>query len=221
LTEGSKNPHRVLAIQGREATQEYLLSEIQKVYRSQGVNINDKHIEIVLRHMLGKVRVKNPGDSEMLPGDLVDRLQFEEINARLISTRHRPATATPILLGITKAALATDSFLSAASFQHTINVLADAAIAGKVDELYGLKENVIIGKLIPAGTGFRERANASIEESGRGLVAGEAFDEDFDSDLDFMGDIDGEEDEENLDEDDDDFEGDDDEEFEEEEEYDF
>ncbi|MFN8482672.1 MAG: DNA-directed RNA polymerase subunit beta' [Anaerolineae bacterium] len=221
LTEGAKNPHRVLAIQGREATQQYLLMEIQKVYRSQGVNINDKHIEIVLRQMLGKVRVKNPGDSEMLPGDLVDRLQFEEINARLISQRKRPATATPILLGITKAALATESFLSAASFQHTINVLADAAIAGKVDELYGLKENVIIGKLIPAGTGFRERANASIEESGRGLVSGEIFDEDFETDFDFIADIDGDEEEEEFEDEDGEFEVDDDDEYEEESEYDF
>ena len=221
LTEGAKNPHRVLAIQGREATQEYMLGEIQKVYRSQGVNINDKHIEIVLRHMLGKVRVKNPGDSELLPGDLIDRLEFEENNARLIAAHRRPATATPILLGITKAALATDSFLSAASFQHTINVLADAAIAGKVDMLYGLKENVIIGKLIPAGTGFRERANASIEESGQHLVQGDTFDEEFDTDLDFVGDIDGEEDEDAFEEEEEDLDFDDDEDYEEEEELEF
>lgn len=219
LTEGSKNPHRILAIQGREATQEYMASEIQRVYRSQGVNINDKHIEIVLRHMLGKVRVKNPGDSEMLPGDLVDRLAFEEINARLIAANRRPATASSILLGITKAALATESFLSAAAFQHTINVLADAAIAGKIDELYGLKENVIIGKLIPAGTGFRERDNASIEESGRGLISGDSYDDDFDLDLEFSGDIDGEEDEFEDEDEDEDFE--DDEEFDEEGEFDF
>ncbi|MCW5852100.1 MAG: DNA-directed RNA polymerase subunit beta', partial [Anaerolineae bacterium] len=221
LTEGAKNPHRVLAIQGREATQEYMLGEIQKVYRSQGVNINDKHIEIVLRHMLGKVRVKNPGDSELLPGDLIDRLEFEENNARLVASRRRPATATSILLGITKAALATDSFLSAASFQHTINVLADAAIAGKVDMLYGLKENVIIGKLIPAGTGFRERANASIEESGQHLVQGDTFDDEFDTDLDFVGDIDGEEEEDAFEEEDEDLDFDDEEDYEEEEELEF
>ncbi len=157
LTEGPKNPHRILAILGREATQEYLLEEIQKVYRSQGVNINDKHIEMIIRRMLGKVRVKSSGDTDLLPGDLVDRLEFEELNARVIAEGKRPATATPVLLGITKAALNTSSFLSAASFQHTINVLAGAAIEGKVDELRGLKENVVIGKLIPAGTGFRPR----------------------------------------------------------------
>jgi DNA-directed RNA polymerase subunit beta' len=154
LTEGSKNPHRILQILGREACQEYLLEEIQKVYRSQGVNINDKHIEMILRQMLRRVRIKSPGDTDLLPGDLVDRLEFEEINAKVISQGKRPATASPVLLGITKAALSTNSFLSAASFQHTINVLANAAIEGKVDELFGLKENVIIGKLIPAGTGY-------------------------------------------------------------------
>ncbi len=164
LTEGSKNPHRILQILGREACQEYLLEEIQKVYRSQGVNINDKHIEMILRQMLGRVRVKSPGDSKLLPGDLVDRLEFEEMNNNLISQGKRPATATPILLGITKAALSTSSFLSAASFQHTINVLAGAAIEGKVDALFGLKENVIIGKLIPAGTGFRPRRTDLLEE---------------------------------------------------------
>jgi DNA-directed RNA polymerase subunit beta' len=165
LTEGVKNPHRILAIQGREACQEYLLEEIQKVYRSQGVNINDKHIEMIIRQMLSKVRVRNPGDTDLLPGDLVDRLAFEELNAKTIAEGKRPATATQVLLGITKAALKTESFLSAASFQHTINVLAEAAIEGKVDELYGLKENVIIGKLIPAGTGFRLRRGLVMEEA--------------------------------------------------------
>ncbi len=165
LTEGVKNPHRILAIQGREACQEYLLNEIQKVYRSQGVNINDKHIEMIIRQMLSKVRVRNPGDTDWLPGDLVDRLAFEETNAKIIAEGKQPATATQVLLGITKAALKTESFLSAASFQHTINVLAEAAIEGKVDELYGLKENVIIGKLIPAGTGFRARRGLVMEEA--------------------------------------------------------
>ncbi|MFQ6057540.1 MAG: DNA-directed RNA polymerase subunit beta' [Anaerolineae bacterium] len=163
LTEGPLNPHRILAILGREATQEYLLTEIQKVYRSQGVNINDKHIEMIIRQMMGKVRVRSAGDTDLLPGNLVDRLKFEEINARVMERGKKPATAQPILLGITKAALNTESFLSAASFQHTINVLAGAAIEGRVDELHGLKENVIIGKLIPAGTGYRARYGYEVE----------------------------------------------------------
>ena len=157
LTEGSKNPHRILAILGREATQLYLLQEVQKVYRSQGVNINDKHFEIIIREMLSKVQVTKPGDTDLLPGELVDRLVFAEANARVVEKGGRPAIARPVLLGVTKAALNTESFLSAASFQHTIKVLAGAAIEGKSDYLRGLKENVIIGKKIPAGTGFRGR----------------------------------------------------------------
>jgi DNA-directed RNA polymerase subunit beta' len=157
LTEGSKNPHRILRILGREATQSYLLEEIQKVYRSQGVNINDKHMEMIIRQMLKKVRVVSPGDTHFLLGELVDRLVFADANAKAAAAGEQPATAQPILLGITKAALNTDSFLSAASFQHTINVLANAAIEGKTDDLLGLKENVILGKLIPAGTGFRDK----------------------------------------------------------------
>jgi DNA-directed RNA polymerase subunit beta' len=157
LTEGAKNAHDILRIQGREAAQAYLVSEVQKVYRSQGVNIHDKHIEIVVRQMLRRVRVRQSGDTDLLSGELVDRLVFEEMNERIIAKGGQPATAEPVLLGITKAALNTESFLSASSFQHTINVLAGAAIEGKVDDLNGLKENVIIGKLIPAGTGFRER----------------------------------------------------------------
>ncbi len=154
LTEGSLNPHRILRILGRDACQHYLLSEVQKVYRNQGVNISDKHFEIVIRKMLSKVQITRTGDSEWLPGDLVDRLVFLERNEKLIEEGKEPAAAVPVLLGVTKAALTTDSFLSAASFQHTIKVLAGAAIEGKEDHLYGLKENVIIGKLIPAGTGF-------------------------------------------------------------------
>ncbi|MBS1253368.1 MAG: DNA-directed RNA polymerase subunit beta' [Anaerolineales bacterium] len=165
LTEGAKNPNRILTIQGREACQEYLLDEIQKVYRSQGVAIDDKHFEMIIRQMLSKVQVRTAGTTELLPGDLTDRLAFEEINARTIAEGGTPATATPVLLGITKAALKTESFLSAASFQHTINVLAEAAIEGKIDQLYGLKENVIIGKLIPAGTGFRQRRGVVMEEA--------------------------------------------------------
>ncbi len=154
LTEGAKNPHRILRILGQEATQLYLLSEVQKVYRSQGVNIADKHFEIVIRKMLSRVQVTKSGDSQLLPGELIDKLQMIDINDKLIAEEKEPSAGVPILLGVTKAALSTDSFLSASSFQHTIRVLAGAAIEGKVDKLYGLKENVIIGKLIPAGTGF-------------------------------------------------------------------
>jgi len=155
LTEGSINPNRLLRILGREAAQLYLLTEIQQVYRSQGVNINDKHIEVIIRQMTNKVAVVQPGDTDLLPGELVNRLTFQDLNEEITRAGGRRATARPVLLGITKAALNTESFLSAASFQHTINVLAGAAIEGKVDGLYGLKENVIIGKLIPAGTGYR------------------------------------------------------------------
>jgi DNA-directed RNA polymerase subunit beta' len=156
LTEGSKNPNRVLRILGREAAQVYLLEEVQRVYRSQGVSIHDKHIELIVRQMTSKVRIVSSGDSEYLPGELIDRLKFQRMNDGLVAAGKRPATGRPVLLGITKAALNTDSFLSAASFQHTINVLAQAAIEGKEDPLFGLKENVIIGKLIPAGTGYYE-----------------------------------------------------------------
>jgi DNA-directed RNA polymerase subunit beta' len=155
LTEGSKNPHRILRILGKEATQLYLLSEVQKVYRSQGVNINDKHFEIIIRKMLSQAMVTSSGDTPLLPGELVNHLDFAEINAEVTSKGGRPATAKPVLLGITKAALNTEGFLSAASFQHTIKVLSEAAFKGAKDELLGLKENVIIGKLICAGTGFR------------------------------------------------------------------
>ncbi|MCY4146341.1 MAG: DNA-directed RNA polymerase subunit beta' [Chloroflexi bacterium] len=154
LTEGSKSPHRVLQVQGTEATQLYLLSEIQEVYRSQGVNIADKHFETVIRKMMCKVQVTKTGDSDLLPGDLIDERKLREINENLRAEDKEICSASPVLLGITKAALETDSYLSAASFQHTIKVLAGAAIEGQIDPLHGLKENVIIGKLIPAGTGF-------------------------------------------------------------------
>ena len=154
LTEGSKNPHRILRVLGAKATQLYLLSEIQEVYRSQGVNIADKHFETVIRKMMCKVQITKSGDSELLPGELIDSLKLLEINEKLIAEDNEPSAGTPVLLGITKAALSTESYLSAASFQHTIKVLAGAAIEGQVDPLHGLKENVIIGKLIPAGTGF-------------------------------------------------------------------
>jgi DNA-directed RNA polymerase subunit beta' len=154
LTEGSLNPHRILRIQGRQECQKYLLSEVQKVYRSQGQNINDKHFEVIIRKMMSKVQITRPGDTNYLPGDQVDLLGLRRDNERLLAAGRRPAKFVEILLGITKASLSTDSFLSASSFQHTIKVLAGAAIAATKDPLYGLKENVIIGKLIPAGTGF-------------------------------------------------------------------
>jgi len=165
LTEGSINPIRLLRIMGREAAQVYLLEEIQQVYRSQGVIISDKHIEAIIRQMTNKVYVVQAGDTELLPDELVNRLIFQDINDEIIEAGGQRATARPVLLGITKAALNTESFLSGASFQHTINVLAGAAIEGKVDGLYGLKENVIIGKLIPAGTGYRHSREAAVAEN--------------------------------------------------------
>jgi DNA-directed RNA polymerase subunit beta' len=155
LTDGIKNPHRILRIMGREATQNYLVQEIQKVYRSQGVPISDKHFEVIVRKMLSKVQITSAGDTELLPGELADRWVFGQSNDEVTAAGGQPARATPVLLGVTKVALNTDSFLSAASFQHTIKVLAQAAIEGKQDNLMGLKENVILGKRVPAGTGFR------------------------------------------------------------------
>jgi len=155
LIEGVLNPHDILRVLGREATERCMLSEVQKVYRSQGVNINDKHFEVIFRRMLNKVQMTESGDTKLLPGELVNRLALEDINNETVEAGGRPAKGWPILLGITKAALSTDSFLSAASFQHTIRVLSGAAIEGKEDPLLGLKENVIIGKLVPAGTGYR------------------------------------------------------------------
>ena len=154
LTEGSINPHDIMRVMGTEATQRYLVYEVQKVYKSQGVEINDKHIEVIVRQMLHKVKIETAGDADMLPGDMIDINTFDEENRRLTLNGKENATGKRTLLGITKAALATDSFLSAASFQETTRVLTDAAIKGKIDPLLGLKENVIIGKLIPAGTGM-------------------------------------------------------------------
>ena len=154
LTEGSVNPHDLLRIKGEDAVRSYLLAEVQKVYRLQGVDINDKHLEIIIRQMLRKVKIEDSGDTDMLPGSLIDKFEFDEENEKAIKMGLRPAVGRTTLLGITKAALATDSFLSAASFQETTRVLTDAAIKGKIDPLVGLKENVIIGKLIPAGTGM-------------------------------------------------------------------
>ncbi len=157
LTEGAKNPKEILRISGREATQLYLLSEVQRVYRSQGVNIHDKHIEVILRQLLRRVMVRTAGDTDLLPGELLDRFKFEDINDYVVARGGKPARAEPIVLGLTKAALNTESFLAMASFQETTRVLTEAAIRGQRDELRGLKENVIIGKLIPVGTGFSQR----------------------------------------------------------------
>ena len=154
LTEGSLNPHDILRISGVKATQHYLVSQVVGVYKSQGVDINSKHIEVMVRQMMRKIRIDESGDTTMLPGEYVDVAEFEEQNTAMLEAGKEPAEGHPILLGITKASLATDSFLSAASFQETTRVLTDAAIKGKVDPLLGLKENVIIGKLIPAGTGM-------------------------------------------------------------------
>ena len=155
LTGGSAYPQDILKTQGVRGVQDYIIQEVQKVYGSQGVDINDKHIEIIVRQMLRKVRVLQNGDTDLLPGEYVDILTLDDINLRTIQNGGKPATVIPSLLGITKAALATESFLSAASFQETARVLTDAAINNKVDPLIGLKENVIIGKLIPAGTGIK------------------------------------------------------------------
>ena len=157
LTEGSLNPHTILRIKGREACQLYLLSEIQNVYRAQGQNINDKHFEVIIRKMMSKVQVIRPGDSEFLPMDMVDRMEIRLLNETLRAEGKQPARFIEVLLGVTKASLTTDSWLSASSFQHTIKVLAGAAIAADQDPLFGLKENVIIGKLIPSGTGFSDK----------------------------------------------------------------
>ena len=162
LTEGSVNPHDLLKVKGVRGVQLYLLREVQRVYRLQGVDINDKHIEVIVRQMLRKVKVEDPGDTMLLPGGIIDLFEFEEENNRVIELGGQPAVARPVLLGITKASLATDSFLSAASFQETTRVLTEAAIKGKVDPLLGLKENVIIGKLIPAGTGMSRYRNIKV-----------------------------------------------------------
>jgi DNA-directed RNA polymerase subunit beta' len=161
LTEGSRNPQDILRIQGKEEVQRYLVDEVQEVYRSQGVSISYKHIEIIVRQMLRKLRVDSPGDTDLLPGELIDRFTYEEKNRQVLAEGGEPATAQPVLMGVTKASLNTESFLAAASFQETTKVLTEAAINGKTDKLMGLKENVIIGKLIPAGTGVEARRLAA------------------------------------------------------------
>ncbi|MEE0420989.1 MAG: DNA-directed RNA polymerase subunit beta' [Lachnospiraceae bacterium] len=163
LTEGSVNPHDILKIKGVRAVQDYMIQEVQRVYRLQGVEINDKHIEVIVRQMLKKIRIENNGDTELLPGTLVDILDFEDENEKMLEDGKQPAEGKQVMLGITKASLATNSFLSAASFQETTKVLTEAAIKGKIDPLIGLKENVIIGKLIPAGTGMKRYRNVKID----------------------------------------------------------
>ena len=162
LTVGSVNPHDLLKIEGVRDVQDYMTKEVQRVYRLQGVEMNDKHIEVIVRQMLKKVRVEEKGDSEFLPGTSVDALDFEEVNEQLVAEGKRPAEGKQVMLGITKASLATNSFLSAASFQETTKVLTNAAIEGKMDHLHGLKENLLIGHLIPAGTGNKMYRNVKL-----------------------------------------------------------
>jgi len=172
LTDGPLDPQELLEVRGRAEVQNYLVKEVQKVYRSQGVTISDKHVEIIVRQLLRKVRVDNPGDTHLLPTELADRLAFERENARVLAEGGEPATAAPQLLGVTKASLNTESFLAAASFQETTRVLTEAAITGARDHLRGLKENVIIGKLIPAGTGAPDAvAKRKAEEKLRAAAA--------------------------------------------------
>ena len=186
LTEGSVNPHDILRIKGIRAVQDYMIQEVQRVYRLQGVEINDKHIEVIVRQMLKKIRIEESGDTEFLPGTNVDRLEFEDVNEVLEAEGKEPAIGEPIIMGITKASLATNSFLSAASFQETTKVLTEAAIKGKIDPLVGLKENVIIGKHIPAGTGMRKyrdiRLNSELSMNDD-LFFEEGLDDDDDLDI--------------------------------------
>ena len=184
LTEGSINPHDILKIKGLRAVQDYMIQEVQRVYRLQGVEINDKHIEVIVRQMLKKIRIENNGDSDFLPGTLVDVLEFEDVNAELEAQGLEPAEGKQVMLGITKASLATNSFLSAASFQETTKVLTEAAIKGKVDPLIGLKENVIIGKLIPAGTGMKRYSQVRLDAGEEEVLDLEEDEEDLDFDID-------------------------------------
>ena len=182
ITDGPINPQEYLETRGRDAVQRYLVKEVQRVYRSQGVTINDKHIEIIVRQMLRKVRIDQPGDSEQLPFELVDKFDFEEINNQVMAEGGEPATAETVLLGVTKASLNTSSFLAAASFQETTRVLTEAAITGSKDRLLGLKENVIIGKLIPAGSGAPQNlaaARAAARRAAAEALAGGELPEGF------------------------------------------
>ena len=185
LTEGSVNPHDILKIKGVRAVQDYMIHEVQRVYRLQGVEINDKHVEVIVRQMLKKIRIENSGDTEYLPGTLVDALEYAELNEKLEAEGKQPAEGTQVMLGITKASLATSSFLSAASFQETTKVLTDAAIKGKVDPLIGLKENVIIGKLIPAGTGMRRYRGVKLDSGNNDIDMSDVIDE-IEDDIDVV-----------------------------------
>jgi DNA-directed RNA polymerase subunit beta' len=179
LTEGSVNPHDILKIKGVRAVQDYMIQEVQRVYRLQGVEINDKHIEVIVRQMLKKIRIETNGDTEYLPGTLVDNLDYDEINEKLTAEGKEPADGKQVMLGITKASLATNSFLSAASFQETTKVLTEAAIKGKIDPLIGLKENVIIGKLIPAGTGMKRYRSVKLDsDMEQEIMLSEDFEDD-------------------------------------------
>src|SRR5438477_101704 len=171
MTEGPVVPHEILEVCGPQDLQEHLVNEVQEVYRLQGVEINDKHIEIIVRQMLRKVKITDPGDTTLLWGDQVDKLEFEEENKRVVEQGGKPAEAVPVLLGITKASLETDSFISAASFQDTTRVLTEAATLGKIDRLRGFKENVIMGHLIPAGTGFAKHREIRLIEKGEPVGA--------------------------------------------------
>ena len=189
LTEGSVNPHDILKIKGIRAVQDYMIQEVQRVYRLQGVDINDKHIEMIVRQMLKKIRIEDNGDTDFLPGTLVDVLDFEDMNEKLEAEGKRPAEGKQVMLGITKASLATNSFLSAASFQETTKVLTEAAIKGRVDPLIGLKENVLIGKLIPAGTGMKRYRSVKLDtelDAYEELELSEDFDEDLELTEDFI-----------------------------------
>ena len=180
LTEGSVNPHDILKIKGVRAVQDYMIQEVQRVYRLQGVEINDKHVEVIVRQMLKKIKVEASGDSDVLPGTSMDVLDFNDMNKKLVEEGKQPAEGRQVMLGITKASLATNSFLSAASFQETTKVLTEAAINGKVDPLIGLKENVLIGKLIPAGTGMKRyrsvKLSTDVEETDDIVLAEEGED---------------------------------------------
>jgi DNA-directed RNA polymerase subunit beta' len=203
LTDGPMDPQDILRIQGPEAVQLYLVEEVQKVYRNQGVNINDKHIEVIVRQMMRKVIIDSPGDTAMLPGEYVDRFEYEEFNSKCFAEGGEPATAVPVLLGVTKASLNTSSFLAAASFQETTRVLTEAAISGKTDRLMGLKENVIIGKLIPARAPIDLPPRPVLEPPMRHLIGEgeEGFeDEDLEDVLDLDEDLDMEDDDETEDE---------------------
>ena len=186
LTEGSVNPHDILKIKGIRAVQDYMIQEVQRVYRLQGVEINDKHIEMIVRQMLKKIRIEDNGDADFLPGTLVDVLDFEDMNEKLEAEGKRQAEGKQVMLGITKASLATNSFLSAASFQETTKVLTEAAIKGRIDPLIGLKENVLIGKLIPAGTGMKRYQSVKLDTELESFDVAE-FSEDFDEEVgDFL-----------------------------------